>query len=129
MIDFLMHYHSYFSVILFAVGFLMLLLSRNMIKKIVGLNIMDTAVFLFLAVQGYVNGGIEPIIEPGNVSNVYVNPVPSGLVLTGIVVSVSVTAFALALTQRLYKKYGTVNIDELTLIVRNEKKQGESGNA
>ncbi len=125
MTDFILHYHAYFSVILFATGFIMLLLSRNMIKKIIGMNIMDSAVYLFLAVQGYVHGGIEPIIREGMTdASYYVNPVPSSLVLTGIVVSVSVTAFALALTQRLYKKYGTVNIDEMTYIARNEKNGG-----
>lgn len=104
----------------------MLLLSRNMIKKIIGMNILDSAVYLFLIVQGYVQGGVEPIIRDGITdASYYVNPVPSALVLTGIVVSVSVTAFALALTQRLYKKYGTVNIDEMTYIARNEKNGGQ----
>ncbi len=127
MTDFILHYHAYFSVILFAIGFIMLLLSRNMIKKIIGMNIMDSAVYLFLVVQGDVQGAVEPVIREGVTDALaYVNPIPSSMVLTGIVVSVSVTAFALALTQRLYKKYGTINIDEMTYIARNEKNGGKS---
>ena len=52
----------------------------------------------------------------------YINPIPAGLVLTGIVVSVSSTAFLLALTQKLYKKYNTLNLDEILLKYREEKK-------
>ena len=51
----------------------------------------------------------------------YINPVPAGLVLTGIVVSVSVTAFSLALVQRLYKHYGTLNMDEIMKLSREEE--------
>ena len=75
------------AVILFGVGFTTLLLHRNMIKKIIGLNIMDTAVYLFLAAMGYIDDRIAPIVENGVTdASVYINPIPSGLVLTGIVV-------------------------------------------
>lgn len=91
------------SVILFGVGFTMLLLHRNLIKKIMGMNIMDTAVYLFLAAKGYIRGRMVPIVADGITNTeAYINPVPSGLVLTGIVVSVSTTALMLALTIRLY---------------------------
>ena len=87
------------AVILFGIGFTDLFLHKNLIKKIIGLNIMDTAVYLFLAVKGYIKGLKAPIIVDGVQSvDAYINPVPSGLVLTGIVVSVSVTALLLALT-------------------------------
>ncbi len=80
-----------------------------------------------MVVQGDVQGAVEPVIREGVTDALaYVNPIPSSMVLTGIVVSVSVTAFALALTQRLYKKYGTINIDEMTYIARNEKNGGKS---
>ena len=93
------------TVILFCSGFMTLLLHPNLIKKIIGMNIMDTAIFLFLAADGYVQGAMAPIVEGLNADpTLYINPVPSGLVLTGIVVSVSTTAFFLALTVRLYKK-------------------------
>ena len=71
------------SVILFGIGFTMLLLHQNLIKKIMGMNIMDTAVYLFLAAKGYIRGRMVPIVVDGirDVS-AYINPVPSGLVLT-----------------------------------------------
>ncbi|MDD6058587.1 MAG: sodium:proton antiporter [Clostridiales bacterium] len=110
------NYYEMAAVILFVIGFLSLLLQKNLIKKIIGLNIMDTAVFLFLAAKGYVAGGLSPIIRNGVTdAKLYINPLPSGLVLTGIVVSVSVTAFFLALTLRLYQQYHTLDIDGIVL--------------
>lgn len=111
------------SIILFGVGFTMLMLHRNLIKKIMGMNIMDTAVYLFLAVKGYINGRMVPIVVDGiqDVS-AYINPVPSGLVLTGIVVSVSTTALMLALTIRLYERYGSLDLDEILMRAKEEEK-------
>lgn len=110
------------AVILFGIGFMNLLLRKNLIKKIIGFNIMDSSVFLFLASQGYIEGRIAPILVDGvqDVSK-YINPIPSGLVLTGIVVSVSVSAFFLALVQRIYKKYHTIELDELLKIMKREE--------
>lgn len=97
------------------------LLQKNLIKKIIGLNIMDTATYLFLAEKGYIAGRIAPIVVD-NVTSVeaYINPVPSGLVLTGIVVSVSVTALMLSLTIRLYRKYHTLDMDEISTMLKKE---------
>lgn len=111
------------AAILFGIGFTMLLLHRNLLKKIVGLNIMDTAVYLLLAIQGYITGRKAPIIVDGVTSmDVYINPVPGGLVLTGIVVSVSLSAILLALSVRLYQNYHTLDMDE---IARQCKKEGD----
>ena len=109
------------AVILFGIGFTMLLLHRNLIKKILGMNIMDTAVYLFLAAKGYIRGRMVPFVVDGiqDVS-AYINPVPSGLVLTGIVVSVSVTALMLSLTIRLYRRYHTLDLDEISTRLRKE---------
>lgn len=108
------NYYMVFSVILFGIGFTALFLHRNLFKKIIGLNIMDSAVYLFLASSGYIEGGEVPIMMDGYVEGViYVNPIPTGLVLTGIVVSVSITAVSLALVQRLYKEYRTLDLDEI----------------
>ena len=106
------------AVLLFSIGFATLLLHPNLIKKIIGLNLMDTAVFLFLAAMGYVNGGKAPMVEPGAEAAAYINPVPGGLVLTGIVVAVSTTALFLALTHRLYQKYHSVNLDVILMLAR-----------
>ena len=114
------------AVILFAVGFATLLLHRNLFKKILGLNIMDTASCLLLTSMGYIEGRTAPIIVDG-VTDVehYVNPLPAGLVLTGIVVSVSVTAVMLALTVKLYERYHTLDLDEIYMIARQE--EGKEG--
>ncbi|MCQ2421852.1 MAG: sodium:proton antiporter [Lachnospiraceae bacterium] len=109
------------AMILFGIGFSNLLLQRNMIKKIIGLNIMDTAVYLFLASMGYIQGKLAPIASDGVLeASRYINPIPSGLVLTGIVVSVSVSALMLGLTVKLYERYHTLDIDEITTMVRKE---------
>ncbi|MBR6358112.1 MAG: cation:proton antiporter subunit C [Lachnospiraceae bacterium] len=116
------NYYETFAMVLFGIGFTMLFLHPNMIKKIMGLNIMDTAVYLFLAAKGYIEGRKAPIITDGDTSAMsYINPVPTGLVLTGIVVSVSVTAVMLAMTIRLYRRYHTLDIDEIFRIVRKEE--------
>ena len=109
------------SIILFGIGFTILWLHRNLVKKIMGMNIMDTATYLFLAVKGYITGRGVPIVVDG-IQDVeaYINPVPSGLVLTGIVVSVSVTALMLSLTIRLYRRYHTLDLDEITMRLKKE---------
>ncbi len=115
------NYGEAVAVILFGIGFSNLLLQKNLIKKIIGLNIMDTAVYLFLAEKGYITGRVAPIIVDGVTSSeAYINPVPSGLVLTGIVVSVSVTALMLALTIRLYRRYHTLDLDEISTMLKKE---------
>lgn len=101
------------AVVLFGIGFMNMMLQQNLLKKVVGFNIMDSAVFLLLASLGYIDGGIAPIVGEGGFNPLYINPIPSGLVLTGIVVSVSITAFSLALIQRIYRRYGTIELLEL----------------
>lgn len=109
------------AMILFGIGFANLLLQKNLIKKIIGLNIMDTAVYLFLAEKGYISGRVAPIVVNGvQEVEAYINPIPSGLVLTGIVVSVSVTALMLSLTVRLYKRYHTLDLDEISSRLKKE---------
>jgi multicomponent Na+:H+ antiporter subunit C len=109
------------AMVLFGIGFANLLFQKNLIKKIIGFNIMDSAIYLFLAEKGYITGRIAPIIVDGVQSpEKYINPIPSGLVLTGIVVSVSVTALMLSLTMRLYKRYGTLDLDVISAELRKE---------
>ncbi len=114
------NYEEAAAIILFGIGFTMLLFQKNLIKKLIGMNIMDTGVFLFLASMGYIEGRKAPIIIDGDTSALrYINPVPAGLVLTGIVVSVSVTAIMLSLTIRLYKRYHTLNLDEIYVLSKH----------
>ena len=113
------HYEEAAAIILFAIGFSTLLFHRNLIKKLIG---MDTGTFLLLASMGYIRGRRAPIIENGvQEVSAYINPVPAGLVLTGIVVSVSVTAVMLSLTVRLYKRYHTLDLDAIYMLSRHEK--------
>ena len=116
-----MHLDVTVAILLFGIGFTTLLLHQNLIKKIIGLNIMDTAVFLFLTTQGFIKDRSAPILAEGAEVAGYVNPIPSGLVLTGIVVSVSVTAVMLAMTIRLYRRYHTLDIDSMTLMMKGEE--------
>lgn len=110
------------SVILFAVGFTTLLLHKNLLKKILGFDVMDCATFLFLASKGYINGREAPIYLDGITgAEHYINPIPEGLVLTGIVVSVSVSAIMLSLTIRLYARYQTLDLDLIMMRIRREQ--------
>ncbi|MDI6870958.1 MAG: cation:proton antiporter subunit C [Bacillota bacterium] len=109
-------YHNGFyatAAILFLTGFYIVLADNHLIKKVIGINVMESAVFLIFVATGYVEGGRAPILTAPPGPGGYINPVPSALILTGIVVSVSVTAFSLALVSRIYQHYGTVDVDEL----------------
>jgi len=109
------------AVVLYSIGFTSLLLNRNLVKKIIGLNISIVAVYMFLGAQGYVTGRAPPIIVDGIQDAVYyVNPIPAGMILTGIVISFSVTAFSLALIASLYKRYETLNLDEIMMRAAKE---------
>ena len=117
----LTNYFETGSIILFGVGFATLMLHRNLIKKIIGMNIMDTAIFLFFISKGYIKDGEAPIvIDSLQGVHKYINPIPSALMLTGIVVAVTTTAFALALTIKLYNHYNTVDL-EIILRMRGDQ--------
>lgn len=119
----LTNYYETTAMIIFGIGFVTLLLNRNIIKKIIGFNFMDTGIFLFLAAKGYITGRIAPIVVETPIQfETYINPIPSGLVLTGIVVSVSISAFFCALAVRLYRAYGTLDLEEIVSMM--EKDQG-----
>ena len=121
----LSNYEECVSVILFCIGFCMLLFDRNLLKKVLGLDIMDTGVFLLLADRGYIAGRMANIITDGITdASYYINPIPAGLVLTGIVVSVSVSAVMLSLTVRIYRNYHTLDMDELYLMMSEKRKGG-----
>lgn len=117
------NYEEIAAMILFGIGFTVLLLDRNMIKKIIGFSMTDSGIYLFLAAKGFIDGRRAPIVENGVTDMAaYINPIPAGLVLTGIVVSVACSAVMLALTVRLYRRYHTLNIDEITTLARKEEK-------
>ena len=115
------NYEEVVAMLLFGIGFTTLLFNRNLLKKIIGFNFMDTGIYLFLTSMGYIEGGLAPIYVEGlSTAENYINPIPAGLVLTGIVVSVSVTAIMLSLTVRLYRRYHTLNLDEIYMYAQND---------
>ncbi|NLL34397.1 MAG: cation:proton antiporter subunit C [Clostridiales bacterium] len=121
----LINYPYFFAVILFAIGVATIVTRSNMFKKLLGLNIMESAVYLMFIAAGNIRGATEPIITDSNAGSTIINPLPSALMLTGIVVSVSVTAFALALILRMYKHYGTT---DAILIAEMRDKNEKWGN-
>ena len=98
-------------IFLMMVGFYILISRGNLIKKIVGLNIFQTSVFILYISMGKIQGGTAPILTEGDV--VYSNPLPHVLILTAIVVGIATTALGLSLIVRIYEAYGTIEEDEI----------------
>ena len=91
-------------------GFYIVISANNLVKKVVGLNIFQTSVFMLYFSMGKVSGGPAPIVAKG-VSQ-YSNPLPHVLILTAIVVGVATTALGLSLIVRIKRAYGTVEENE-----------------
>lgn len=110
------NYPYFVSMVLFCIGIYAILSRANLMKKIIGINIMVNAIFLLLISSGNIRGGIAPL-QPSEVAvaaeQLYVNPLPAALVLTGIVVSLSVTAFALSIVVKINDYYGTIEVNEI----------------
>lgn len=104
-------YNYWVVVFLMMSGFYIVIAHGNLVKKIVGLNIFQTSVFLLYISMGRVQGGTAPIITDG--FQVYSNPLPHVLILTAIVVGVSTTALGLALVVRIKESFGSVEEDEI----------------
>jgi multicomponent Na+:H+ antiporter subunit C len=112
-------YNYWLYVVLMMIGFYAMIGKRNLVKKLLGMNIFQTAIILFYVSIGVKRGGGIPIVDKHaaltqgvDVAQV-VNPLPHVLMLTAIVVSVSVTGVALAILVRLYRQYGTLEEDEI----------------
>jgi len=99
-------------VALFCIGLYVVLAKQNLIKKLLGLNIMETAVFAFIVTSGMVDFGAAPIISDA-AAGPFASPLPHALILTGIVVALSITALALSLIVEIYRRCGTIEADEL----------------
>ncbi len=112
MIDIIISHYNYWVVImLMMAGFYTVISRGNLIKKIAGINIFQTSVFLMYVSIGYVSEGTPPIIAEGFTK--YSNPLPHVMILTAIVVGVSTTALGLALVVRIKEAYGTIEEDEI----------------
>ena len=116
-------YNYLIFVILLMIGLWAMMAKNNLVKKIIGMSIFQTAVILFYISIGTKEGSTIPILEhglevAGHVENVihasdYANPLTQILMLTAIVVGVSTLGVALGLIQKIYKEYGTVEEDEI----------------
>jgi multicomponent Na+:H+ antiporter subunit C len=112
MIDIIVSHYNYWVVILLMMaGFYTVINRGNLMKKLAGLSIFQTSVFLLYISIGYVKEGTTPIIAEG--FSRYANPLPHVLILTAIVVGVSTMALGLALVVRIKRAYGTIEEDEI----------------
>ena len=105
------HYNYVITMFLMMAGLYILAARGNMVKKLVGLSIFQTSVYLLYIEPGKILGGTAPIVDPA--FTVYSNPLPHVLILTAIVVGVATLALGLALTVRINEAYGTVEEDEI----------------
>ncbi len=112
-------YNYWIYVVLMMIGFYAMIGKRNLVKKLLGMNIFQTAIILFFVSTGVKKGGNIPIVDKyqalagGVEAAAHVNPLPHVLMLTAIVVGVSITGVALAVLQRIYKEFGTLEEDEI----------------
>ncbi|MHC3437107.1 sodium:proton antiporter [Natrialbaceae archaeon A-gly3] len=104
------HHYYLTAFVLFLIGLYMMIDNRNLIKKVIGLNFAQVAIYLLLVTIGYVDGANPPIV---GFEGPHANPLTHVLVLTAIVVGVSLTGLALALVIRLYKEFGTLDTREI----------------
>ena len=104
-------YNYWIVIFLMMTGFYIVISRGNLVKKVIGLNIFQTSVFLLYITIGKVRGGTAPILTEDFAT--YSHPLPSVLILTAIVVNVATTALALALVVRIREAYGTIEEDEI----------------
>ena len=106
-------------IILMMTGLFIVIARANLIKKLIGLSIFQTSVFLFYISLGKVEGGTAPILD-GNPGTLYSNPLPHVLILTAIVVGVATTALGLALILRINEAFGSIEEDEIIAAKLNQ---------
>ncbi len=105
------HYTYFVTILLLMVGLFVLIARSNLIKKLIGLGIFQTAVYLLYIAPGKLIGGSAPIVEEG--IKVYSNPLPHVLILTAIVVGVATLALGLALVVRIKEAYGSIDEEDI----------------
>jgi multicomponent Na+:H+ antiporter subunit C len=119
LVDFLAHYNYWVVIALMMLGMYVVMANPNLVKKVVGLNIFQTAVFIFYISLGEREGATAPILD--DAYTFYVNPLPHVLILTAIVVGVATTALALALIVRIHRAYETIEEDEIDALDAREE--------
>ena len=96
--------------VLLGIGLYMMIANENLVKKVIGVNLFQTAIFLFFVATAYVEDGTAPVVPA---DDPVASPLPHVIVLTAIVVGVALTAVGLALIVRIYAEYGTLREDTL----------------
>lgn len=109
---FVSHYNYWMTVVLMMIGLYVVVSRGNLVKKIVGLNLFQTSVFMLYISMAKILGGTAPILTD-NPNEVYSNPLPHVLILTAIVVGVATTALGLALIIRIRESFDTIEEDEI----------------
>lgn len=104
-------YNYWIVIVLMMTGFYIVISCGNLVKRLVGLTIFQTSVFILYISMGKVTGGTAPILAEG--IQRYSNPLPHVLILTAIVVGIATTALGLALVVRIHEAYGTIEEDEI----------------
>lgn len=107
------YYNYWVFAILLMVGLYAVIVSNNLIKKLIGLSIFQSAVFIMYITMDKVDGGTAPIIQKGVTDQIFSNPLPQVLILTAIVVGVSTTSLGLAVVVRIKEAYGSIEEDEI----------------
>ena len=105
------HYNYWIVVLLMMIGFYIVISHGNLVKKLMGLSIFQTSVFILYISMGKVRGGTAPILD--DEFSVFSNPLPHVLILTAIVVGIATTALGLALVVRIKEAYGTIEEGEI----------------
>ena len=105
------HYNYWIAILLMMIGLYTVVARGNLVKKLVGLNIFQTSVFLLYISMGKVEGGTAPIVAEGMAT--YSNPLPHVLILTAIVVGIATTSVGLSLVIRIREAYDTIEEDEI----------------
>jgi multicomponent Na+:H+ antiporter subunit C len=111
-------YHYWVFAVLLMIGFYAVIAKSNLIKKLIGLSIFQSAVFLLYITMGKVDGGTAPIIQAGVENPVFSNPLPQVLILTAIVVGISTTALGLGVVVRIKEEYGSIEESDIQEIDR-----------
>jgi multicomponent Na+:H+ antiporter subunit C len=111
MIDFLGLYNYWIVVVLMMIGFYIVIAHENLLKKLIGLSLFQTAVFILYISMGNIEGATAPILVEGDA--LYAHPLPHVLILTAIVVGVATTALGLALVVRIHDAYGSIEEDDI----------------
>lgn len=110
------HFTYFITIFLMIAGLFILIARDNLIKKLVGLGIFQTSVYLLYIAPGKLVGGTAPIL--GDAFTIYSNPLPHVLILTAIVVGVATLALGLALVTRIHEAYGTIEEDDILRLDR-----------